>query len=65
MAGIRRARMTNEELARIATGHRMNASEEQSMSWPNNSADYLDQQAMMAEVFEELLARREADEPRP
>lgn len=65
MTELRKSRMTNEELEQCARGHRQAASQESSMSWPENSEQYAIAQDSLAEVFEELIDRRTASgEPR-
>lgn len=55
---MRKSRLTNEQLDLIGKTYRHNASDDSSMTWPENSDKYREAQQSMAEIVEELLDRR-------
>ncbi len=57
---MRKSRLNNEQVTLMAQGYRHCATEEQRMSWPENSEQYVQTNTDMAEVLEELLDRRKA-----
>ena len=55
------SRFSDAQLAQLAARYRSNADESQKMSWPKNAEEYCKRQIDIAEMLEELLARRRGE----